>query len=146
MHHYLFISMTATPSGRTFSFVREGADEVKARAQIEVLCRRFVTTEIKLDATRIIQENFSHSLQPRAIGHLVICLPFLHRTCPPLAKPSFNFKLPLDFICSWKSTTTILIVNLLKFIAKNLDNIKKKKNSLKHITNFKNGFVQFCFL
>jgi hypothetical protein len=57
--------MTATPSGRTFSFVSEGADDVKARAEIEALGRRFVTTEIKLDAARIIQENFSHSLQPR---------------------------------------------------------------------------------
>jgi hypothetical protein len=68
--------MTATPSGRTFSFVSEGADDVKARAQIEALGRRFVTTEIKLDAARIIQENFSHSLQPRPIS-----LSFASRLC-----------------------------------------------------------------
>jgi hypothetical protein len=68
--------MTATPSGRTFSFVSEEADDVKARAQIEALGRRFVTTEIKLDAARIIQENFSHSLQPRPIS-----LSFASRLC-----------------------------------------------------------------
>lgn len=133
--------MTATPSGRTFSFVREGADEVKARAQIEVLCRRFVTTEIKLDATRIIQENFSHSLQPRPIGHLVICLPFLRElrtglaaTRQPYLPSTSNFQHWILFVHkNLKSTTTILIVNLLKFIVKNLDNTKKRK---KHLTNF----------
>ncbi len=115
---YLFISIMATPSGRTFSLVREGADAVKARAHVETLGKRFVTTEKILDVARIIQ--VSHASHNRLKHGQVAAFSrslFLPPTRPAFLRFNTNTGSPSFFevrIFSYIFSTTIFTYSVQK--------------------------------